>query len=336
MIGRNRNRNATNRLREPAPAKSTLPRETRPLGARIGAWRQQHLYGLFSSLGRLGGRPGATLLTVLVIGIALALPLLFQVVLDNARGFSAGLREAREITVFLKPAETTVAARAFAAELVRDKAVAAADVRSSEQGLAEFRDLSGFAQALDVLEHNPLPNVLVLTPLANIEAAEALPERLRADARVDMVQYDTLWRQRLTAILGFGERVMLAMVALLALGTLLVVGNTVRMDIHGRAEEIAVMQLIGAGDGFVRRPFLYAGLWYGLLGGMIAVLIVGAMALGVRGPLEDLLASYGNRFDGHGLKASAALTTIAASVVLGLAGAWIACTRHLRAGRPRD
>src|SRR5690606_37989503 len=129
-----------------------------------------------------------------------------------------------------------------------------------------FRQLSGFAEALDVLDGNPLPHMLVVSPAAGSDLADPpLLGELKADPRVDMVQYDAAWRQRLSAILGFGKRIMQALTILLGVATLLVVGNTVRMDIQARAEEIAVVQLMGASDGFVRRPFLYAGIWYGLL-----------------------------------------------------------------------
>ena len=236
------------------------------------------------------------------MGIALALPLLLFVLLDNARALSGGLREAREFTVFLDTTQNPNSARQFADELGKRADVVDVVLRTPEQGLAEFRQLSGFSEALDVLEDNPLPSVLVVTPRLDAGNGEpALLAELKADARVDMVQYDAEWRKRLSAILAFGERAMLALMVLLGLATLLVVGNTVRMDIQSRAEEIAVVQLMGASDGFVRRPFLYAGFWYGILGGVLGVLAVGIVEL----------------------------------VVLGWLGAWIVSTRHLFAGRPK-
>jgi cell division transport system permease protein len=209
-------------------------------------------------------------------------------------------------------------------------------VRTPQQGLAEFRQLSGFAEALDVLQDNPLPHVLVVSPRTDSDAGSpALLEELNADPRVDMVQYDAAWRQRLSAILEFGRRAMQALTILLGLATLLVVGNTVRMDIQARAEEIAVVQLMGASDGYVRRPFLYAGFWYGLFGGALAVIAVGLVELAVRGPLLELLASYQNRFVLHGFGWREPLLVVAASSVLGWLGAWVVSTRHLIAGRPQ-
>jgi cell division transport system permease protein len=330
-------RSGANRRRETQPARQGLPRERRPLRARWNAWSQQHRQSFGSSLRRLAARPWATLLTVLVMGIALALPLLLHVLLDNARTLSGGLREAREFTVFLHGAEDTAGAGRFAAELEKRGDVAAVQVRTPQQGLEEFRQLSGFAEALDVLDGNPLPHVLVVSPAADSDLDNPpLLGELEADPRVDMVQYDAAWRQRLSAILGFGRRIMQALTILLGMATLLVVGNTVRMDIQARAEEIAVVQLMGASDGFVRRPFLYAGIWYGLLGGALAVLAVALVELAVRAPLLELSASYQNRFMLHGFGWSEAGLVIGASALLGWTGAWLVSSHHLRSGRPQQ
>jgi cell division transport system permease protein len=326
-----------NRLRDTPAANQALPRERRSFGARWRMWTEQHRQGFRSSLARLCSRPWATTLTGLVMGVALSLPLLLHVLLDNARDLSGGLREAGEFTVFLKPSESVDSARTMADELGQRKDVMDVVSRTPEQGLAEFRQLSGFAEALDVLQGNPLPSVLVITPRLDPDQVEpALLGELKSDPRVDMVQYDAAWRKRLSAILEFGERVMLSLMLLLGLATLLVVGNTVRMDIQARAEEIAVIQLMGASDGYIRRPFLYAGLWYGVLGGVLAVMAVGMVELAVRVPLLDLLASYGNRFDLHGFGWTQAFSVVGASALLGWTGAWIVSTRYLFAGRPKS
>jgi cell division transport system permease protein len=322
----------------PAPRKGAEPRRPRtPWRRRLTAWRDQHLYSFFSSLGRLAARPWASLLTVLVLGFALALPLLFFLVFDNARALSGGLREAREVTAFLKTAVDAGEAASFAEALRRRVDVGGVLVRTPEQGLEEFRRLSGFGEALDALEANPLPTVLVVTPKAGTdEERPALVADLEADARVDLVQYDAQWRRRLSGILHFGERVVAIVAVLLALATLLVIGNTVRMDIQARAEEISVMQLMGASNGFVRRPFLYAGLWYGLLGSVFALLVVGAAQLALAEPVGRLLDSYAHRFALHGLGAAEALAVVGASALLGWLGAFAATARHLAAGWPGE
>ncbi len=325
-----------NRLREAPAANQNVPRDRRSLRTRWNAWTRQHRQSFRASLSRLVARPWSTALTILVMGIALALPLLLFVLLDNARALSGGLREAREFTVFLDTKQDAAGAQRFADDLRKRADVVDVVLRTPEQGLAEFRQLSGFSEALDVLDDNPLPSVIVITPRLDKRATEPpLLAELKADSRVDMVQYDAEWRKRLSALLGFGERAMLALMVLLGLATLLVVGNTVRMDIQGRAEEIAVVQLMGASDGFIRRPFLYAGFWYGVLGGLLAVLAVGMVELSVREPLLELLASYQNRFSLHGFGWRDAMMVVSASALLGWLGALIVSTRHLFAGRPK-
>ncbi|MGA9421662.1 MAG: permease-like cell division protein FtsX [Rhodanobacteraceae bacterium] len=332
-----RRRKPARNLRTPEVFNVNPPRSARSAPGRVRdrlrAWGDQHLFSLFSSLGRLAARPWATALTVLVLGFALALPLLFFLVFQNARSLSTGLRQAREITVFLKPAIDGGAATALAAELRLRPDVATVVVRTPAEGLAEFRRLSGFSEALEVVDANPLPSVLIVTPRAAKNGSDpVIVGDLRIDPRVDLVQYDAAWRRRLDAILGFGARSVEVLATILALATLLVVGNTVRLDIQGRAEEIAVMQLMGAGNGFVRRPFLYAGFWYGLLGGSLAVLAAATVQLVLAAPLARLLSSYDHRLALHGLDATVALALIVASGLLGWAGALIASTRHLLQG----
>jgi cell division transport system permease protein len=329
-------RQATPNRTAPASKRGAEPRGPRaPLGERLVAWRDQHFHGFFASLGRLAARPWSTGLTVLVLGFALALPLLFWLVFDNARELSGGLREAREVTAFLKPGLDARSAGICADELRQRNDVAAVLLRTPEQGLAEFRQLSGFGEALDALQGNPLPTVLVVTPREATDLDEPpLVAALRADTRVDLVQYDAAWRRKLSGILHFGERVVAVVAALLALATLLVIGNTVRMDIQARSAEISVMQMIGASNGFVRRPFLYAGLWYGLLGAAFALLIVVAVELALAEPIGRLVDSYAHRFALHGIGIDAVVAVVGASALLGWCGAWIVTARHLAAGRP--
>ncbi|HEX5122415.1 MAG TPA: permease-like cell division protein FtsX, partial [Rhodanobacteraceae bacterium] len=216
----------------PPPPSAATPETRRArvsMRSRLRSWRDHHLYGFFSSLGRLAARPWATALTVLMLGFALALPLLFYIAFDNARALSGGLREAREITVFLKPSIESAAANGLASELRKREDVEGVALKTPEEGMAEFRQLSGFGEALDILKDNPLPNVLIVTPHLQAGADDPpLVLELRNDKRVDLVQYDATWRRRLSDILGFGERAVAVIAALLALATLLVIGNTVR------------------------------------------------------------------------------------------------------------
>jgi cell division transport system permease protein len=303
------------------------------LGSRLRAWREQHLYSLVSSLGRLAARPVATGLTVGVMAIALALPLGLGMALGNIERFSGSVTESREIGVFLKPDVTVAQARDLAAVISARADVVAVGVRTPEEGLAEFRAMSDLAGALDVLEDNPLPTVLVVQPGGD---GDMLAADLRQLPQADIVQHDAAWRQRLSAWLAFGERVVQVVAVLLGLGVLLVVGNTVRLDIGARSEEIAVLQHLGATDAFVRRPFLYLGAWYGLAAGVLAGVLLAVAGLLMQGRLSALVASYGTQFDlsGPGLRGS--LVLLAGSALMGWLGAWLATGHHLRRTRPVD
>lgn len=336
-------RQAARNSRQPAPApgNGAAPRRVHlPWRQRFAAWRGQHARAFSASLGRLAARPWSTLLTLLVLGFALALPLLFFLVFNNAREVSGGLREAREVTAFLKPELDAKTATTLADELRKRTDVASVLVRTPAQGLAEFRQLAGFGEALDSLQGNPLPSVLVVTPrtsgIADTNDDPALIGLLKTDARVDFVQYDAAWRRKLTDILHFGERIVIVIAALLALATLLVIGNTVRMDIHARSEEISVMQMIGASNGFVRRPFLYSGLCYGLLGSLLALLVVFAVEFALAEPVGRLIDSYAHRFSLRGVDAMVAAALIGASALLGWLGAFFATAHHLAAGKPQE
>ena len=299
------------------------------------AWRQQHRHSVRASLARIASKPVGFMLTVLVLGVAIALPLLFWVVIDNARGLSSGLRDAGQVTMFLKPSVNDREAASYADQLRSNPAIAVVTLRSPAQGLEEFRSLSGFGDALDALDGNPLPSVLVVTPQAIAAGSTAaardatLIASLRGDSRVDLVQYDVEWRSRLAAILGFGTMALNALAVLLGVAGLLIIGNTIRVDIQSRLDEIEVMQLIGASRGFIRRPFLYAGGWYGLFGGAAAVAIVLAIELAVAPTLGQLLESYAHRFEVRGLGPLVALPVILGGAALGWLGAWLATARPL-------
>ena len=310
------------------------PRAPGPgLRERLRAWRDLHLYSLFSSIGRMMQRPWATLLTVGVMAVALVLPLCLAMLVGNVERLSGSFRESREVSLFLAPGAGTDAAQALAQQLRDDAQVADVVVRTPEEGLAEFREMADFAGALALLSDNPLPAVLVVTPAPDLDPL-ALAQRLRELPEADFVQHDAQWRARLSAWLDFGRRLVLVAAGLLGVGVLLVVGNTVRLDIQGRAEEIQTVQLLGATDGFVRRPFLYLGTWYGLFAGMLALIAAALAPWLLQAPVAALVESYGSTFELKGLGAGTALLALAASIALGWLGAWIAAGHHLRQSTP--
>ncbi|WP_313223918.1 permease-like cell division protein FtsX [Pseudoxanthomonas mexicana] len=301
--------------------------------ARSGAgiWLDQHLYSVVSSLGRAVRRPWATLLTVGVMAVAFALPLGLWLALQNVGHFAGDVQQSREIDLFLTPETPVARAQALAETLRARDDVASVELRTPDQGLAEFRQRSGLVDSLDLLDGNPLPALLVVVPEGDearlVAALEALPE-------TDLLQQDAAWRERLTGWMGFGERLTWVLAALFGLGALLVVGNTVRLDIQSRREEIGVLQLLGASDGFIRRPFVYLGAWYGLAAGALALGLLTLAALALRDPLAALARSYGSPFVLSGLDPLGAALVVLAATIVGWLGAWLVTGHFLRQTRP--
>jgi len=303
------------------------------LRKRFRAWREQHAYSLLSSLGRFFQRPFATLLTVGVMAVAMALPLGLGLALGNIERLSGSVRESREIGVFLN-AEVGPEQAARLAEQFRQRPdVAALTVKTPEQGLAEFRQMSELAGALDLLKENPLPTVLLVQPT---DDGTALAAALAARPEVELVQHDALWRQRLSAWLDFGKQLMWVIAALLGLGVLLVVGNTVRLEIGNRRDEIAVLQQLGATDGFIRRPFIYLGAWYGLGAGVLALALVALAAAALQPAVAALINSYGSHFTLRGPDWRVVVVMLFTATALGWFGAWLASGHHLRQTRPTE
>lgn len=297
------------------------------------AWLNHHAHSFVSSLGRALRRPWATLLTIGVMAVALALPLGLWAVLDNISRFGGELQQSREITVFLKPGLGLDRARALATNLRGRGDVAGVEVKTPDEGLKELRDRGGLGEAIDALGDNPLPSVLVVSPRGD---ETALAESLSSLPEADQVQRDAQWRKRLDGWLRFGGRVVWVLGLLLGLGALLVVGNTVRLDIQSRREEIGVLQLLGASDGFIRRPFLYLGAWYGLAAGALALGLLTLAAWSLRAPLADLAATYGSRFVLSGFAPQVLIGVVIGAALLGWLGAGLVTGHFLRQTRPTE
>lgn len=305
----------------------------RPRQSALGTWADHHVYSLVASFGRLLRKPWASALTIGVMAVALALPLGLWVALDNVERFAGDVQEAREVSVYLTPDTDVQRAQALAEQLRARDDVAAVELRTPEQGLEELRASSGLGDAIAAIGENPLPSLLIVSPAGDerllAQSLDELPE-------VDVVQHDAAWRERLDNWLRFGVRLAWVLAALLGLGALLVVGNTVRLDVQARREEIGVLQLLGATDGFIRRPFLYLGLSYGLLAGLLALAMLTVAALALGAPLAGLAASYGSDFALQGFAPLQALAVVAGAGLLGWLGAGIVTGHYLRQTRPTE
>ncbi|APP79170.1 permease-like cell division protein FtsX [Xanthomonas hortorum pv. vitians] len=303
--------------------------------SRFGVWIDHHLHSIAFSLGRAMRKPWATLLTIVVMALALALPLGLSIALDNVKLLAGSVQQSREINLFLKVDIGADAAQALAGELRARPDVAQVTLRTPAQGLTELRESAKLNEAIDALGDNPLPTLLIVTPTDAADDAQ-LAGALQALPQTDQVQHDALWRKRLDGWLRFGERLVQVLSALLGVGAVLVVGNTVRLDIQSRREEIGVLQLLGASDGFIRRPFLYLGAWYGLGAGAVALALIAASGLALQAPLATLADSYGSSFTLHGLDLLHSAMVLVGTLVLGWLGAWLVTGHFLRQTRPTE
>ena len=298
----------------------------------------RHLQAFLGSLGKLARSPAATVLTLIVIALALALPTALRVFVINAQAATGNFASAVDMSVYLKTDTPLAKAQQLAQAAQQRSDVATVTLIPADQGLQEFRKYSGFGDALTALKENPLPHVLHVRPrtaYTSGAALESLRRYFSAWPEVDLVQVDAEWVMRFNAILDLLRQVLLLAAALLGVGVLAVIGNTIRLEIQGRRAEIEVTKLVGGSNAFVRRPFLYTGMLYGLGGALLAWGIV-AIAIVVLGePVATLARLYGSRYVLHGPTTDDVGILLGAGVVLGWLGAWIAAARHLRDIEPR-
>ncbi|RDS79462.1 ABC transporter permease [Dyella monticola] len=319
-----------------SPSTETQPqaraRSTHSHRRPFSSWREHHGWSAGASLRRLASKPVGSLLTIAVMGLALALPLAFYLMLSNVQSLGTALGRNQVINVFLKTDQVQANAQMLAKQIKQHDGVANVTLKSPQQGMDELSKMQGFGDALHALDDNPLPYVLQVQPQDDIsaDAAGRLVDDLRGMQGVDMVQDSGTWRQRLDALLRVGNRLVLILAAMFALAVLLVVGNTVRVDITSRAEEIGVLKLIGASRAFVRRPYLYAGIWYGLFAGIVAV----ALALGIEFALVEPVARLSQVYEGKlqvaGLPQWLLLAVPVVAAFLGWLGARLVSAWQLR------
>lgn len=273
-------------------------------------------------------------MTVLVLGIAMALPIGLYVALDNLRGIDLRAEEWGSITVFLDAAETAEGAEELLG-VINARPDASATAISPQQGMDEFRAASGFGGALDVLDSNPLPWVLLVRPEAFADEdlatiLESLSDWLSSQEAVETVQLDYKWLKRLSSLLALGNALVFVLSSMFSLAVVVVIANTIRMDVANRSDEIEILSLVGAGDSFIRQPFLYSGFWYGLMGSVIALGLLYVSLHYLQSPLDNLLDAYGNAFILTSLSVRQIFLVLLAGGTLGFLGALVSVERYLR------
>jgi cell division transport system permease protein len=305
---------------------------------RFAAYTLHHRQVARDSLRRLLRNPFGSLATWLVIGIALALPGALYLALDNLARLGGRWDGAPQISLFLQQSVDEAGGLALQQKIGRRGDVAHVEYISREQALAEFRSQSGFGQALDQLDTNPLPAVISVRPLVAQRGADAVKklfDDLKAMPEVERAVLDMEWVQRLYALLDIGRRIAFGLAAMLGVGVILVIGNTIRLAIESRRDEILVVKLVGGTNAFVRRPFLYTGAWFGLGGGAMACLMLSLALLWLGDPVSRLAALYHSEYSLAGLGAERAVVLLLGGALLGWLGAWLAVGRHLGAIEPR-
>lgn len=312
-------------------------RRKRTLRQRLDAYLQHHREMLLAGFRDLGRHPLANLMTVAVIGIALALPAGALILVHNANRITGQWQGAARISLFLKLGLSDSQVQQFAATVRTHAGVAAVQAITANQSLEDFKRHSDLGDALDLLQDNPLPAVLIVKPATadlSPDAAQQLAQALGALPQVEQVRMDAQWLARLQAILGMLHRAALIVGILLAIAVVLIVGNTIRLEIENRRAEIEVSKLLGATDRFIRRPFLYHGAWYGLAGGVLAWILVLIGLAFMSGPIGRLASLYSSAFSLRGLGFGDSLLLLLCGIALGWLGSWLAVARHLRAIEP--
>lgn len=308
------------------------------MSGAVSSYLTRHLQALFGSLGRLVRAPVATLLTLIVVAVALALPAGLALLVDNLRAATGGIDNALDFTVHFKIGTPLQRAQQIAKSAAERPGIDSVTLRTAEEALEEFKAASGFGDALAALADNPLPHHLIVRPAPTASGPveiEGMRRYFAAFPEVEIVQLDLEWVRRLHSLLDVLRRMLWVAVSVLGIGVLAVVGNTIRLEIQHRRAEIEVTKLVGGSNAFVRRPFLYTGLFYGLGGALLAALIVAGGSAYLGQAVGELSAQYGSRFELQGLDGRRFGLLAGLGALLGWVGAFVSTGRHLRQIEPR-
>jgi len=323
------------------PAKPAAPsRAVAGPPSLLGRLLQDHVRALSGTLAQLRSRPVGTTLTLLVLAVTLALPAGLQALLGNLGDASYRFGAASlQATLFLKDSVDDTQGRALATDIARRAGVQGSIYHSRSDALHEFQAHAdaGSVQALQLLNDNPLPASILVTPDPRAPQAQVqtLLHDLAALPQVERAQLDQQWLQRLYALTHLLTRVALMVMGVLAASVVIVIANTIRLDIENRRDEIEVMKLVGASNGFVRRPFLYTGLSYGLGGALLALLLVQLAVWSLQAAVQHLAGLYDSSLQLHGLAFQDAMALLGVGLGLGWAGAFYTVSRHLKHIEPR-
>lgn len=300
------------------------------------SWFIQHVRVLLFTLRRLTSTPAASLLNIMVIGIALSLPVGLYVLLQNVQGLTEQVTGTPQISIFLSLNADHNDIERIDRQLKQHEAVGKFEFVPRDRALEQLKQSTGLADVIGGLTQNPLPDAYIIYPKkTDTRTLDALHDELQKWPKVEHAQLDSAWAHKLEALLTFGRMAVLILAALLSFALAAVTFNTIRLQILTQRDEIEVSKLIGATNAFIRRPFLYFGMLQGMLGGATAWLIVFTSLHLLNGSVAQLAQLYGSSFTLHPLSAADSLTLLLFSAYLGWLGAWLSVAQHLWQIEPR-
>lgn len=317
-------------------------RQTRTAGGgffdKLHAYRDHHAHAFFSSLGRLVATPFSSLMTIAVLAISISLACGFYIMVLNVQQLSANLESSNQISLFLKDSTGNADAADLASTIRKNPSVQKVTVISKEQALTEFKTYSGFGAAIEVLDKNPLPIVIQVLPknaLQDKQAVENLFKELEKAKEVDYAQLDMQWVERLQSIVEVVRLGMALFSIMVGVGIVFIIGNTIRLELQNRKDEVMIAKLVGATNAFIGRPFLYTGFWIGFISGVSAWFIVAILMLILRQPVEKLSGLYEGDLHLIFLSVAETMALLAISSFLGVLSSWFILLVQLRQTRPQ-
>ena len=295
----------------------------------MNSWLARHGQALTLAMRRLGASPLSTALSLLAIGIALALPAAGQMLLANALQLARDTAPTPRISLFMALSADKRVIRDTEARLKGHPAIKSVQLLAREDTLKRMRASEGLADVIDALPANPFPDAFLVTPADDRpEAMDQLAEELRALPRVEHVQLDSDWARRLASLLRLGRTGVLLLMLLLGAGLVAVTFNTIRLQVLSGRAEIEVSRLLGATNAFIRRPFQYHGALLGLLGGTVAWLLVAGATLWLAAPVAEVARLYSSGFALQPLSSTDAIVLLAGAAALGWLGASLSLRQH--------
>ena len=316
-------------------------RQTRRAGGgvfdRLSAYRDNHAHALFSSLGRLVTKPFSFLMTIIVLSSSISLACGFYLTLINVQQLTSNLESSNQISLFLKTEINDEQAKELARKIRQNPQVQSVNIINKEQALVEFKNYSGFGAAMDVLEQNPLPSVLQVLAKNSLEDKTALEElynNLQKFDQVETVQLDMQWVSRLQSIVTVVRYIVWLFSTMIAVGVIFIIGNTIRLELQSRKEEVVIAKLVGATNAFIRRPFLYTGFWLGFISSVVAWFIAAISLLILKQPVEQLSGLYETDVHLIFLSLSDTFTLLSIPSMLGIISSWTVLIFQLRQVKP--